>query len=385
MKLVKIEPRAGAVEHACRLGMTAKLQDGTPLWLEDKVYRFTPAEAEILSKASSDLLPLLVEAAGKIAGDDRMLRILGIPEDLWPWLRKSYADREPGLYGRYDFTWDGTGNPLFYEYNGETSQCVIEYFSVQPDWFQSAIARGVIPPDAKELGDFRGALLAAMKQNIKTSDYFVAITDRGDWERFVNTNVFRWCAEKAGAQTAWYPYDMLQVGSDGSIRTPLGDKIDVLFKMRAWEKIMHEPVGRAIAMGGCRAIEPFWKTLLQNKLILAVAWEMAPGHPNLIETYLPDDPRCARFKGKYAEKPVYGKEGQNVRIIDGDELRDATGGHYESYPTVRQAFAPLPKIEGRHPMIGVMMADGRPEGLLIREDSSLITRWETPIVPNAIW
>jgi glutathionylspermidine synthase len=385
MEIIKIEPRAGGVERACSLGMTSRLPDGTPLWLEDKVYRFTPAQAAVLSRAASGLLPILLEAAGRIAADDRLLRILGVPEDLRPWLRKSWEAREPGLYGRYDFCWDGAGEPLFYEYNGETSQCVIEYFSVQPDWFDDARRRGAIPPEAKCLGDFRGALLDAVRADIDPRDLFVATSDRGDWERFVNANVFRWCAEQAGAQAAWYPYDMLRVGADGSVETPFGDRIDVLFKMRAWEKIMHEPVGRAITMGGCRAIEPFWKTLLQNKLILAVAWEIAEGHPNLIETYLPDDPRCARFGGKYAEKPVYGKEGQNVRIVDGDAERAATGGQYGKHPTVRQAFKPLPKIEGRHPMVGVMMVSGRPEGILIREDESLITRWETPIVPSAIW
>jgi glutathionylspermidine synthase len=385
MELIKIQPRKDAVERALSLGMNwARMPDGSPGWMEDKVYRFTGDEARKIADVSAGLLPILTEAAGRVVADDRMLDLLGIPEDLRPWLRRSWEEHEPGLYGRYDLRWDGEGEPLFYEYNGETAQCVIEAFAVQGDWLEDARARRILPDGAGGFGDFKASLMEAVKSQVRPGELFVATSDRGNWERYTNVNVFRWCAAQAGAETAWYPHDELKIGKDGAVLTPFGDRVGTLFKMRPWELMMHEAVGRAAAMGGCRVLEPFWKTLLQNKLILAVAWEIAEGHPNLIETYLGDDPRCARFGNRFVEKPVYGREGQNVRIVDGNDGL-AVDGAYGKHPFVRQAYAPLPNVEGRHPMVGVMMVSGRPEAIVIREDKTLITRWETPIVPNAVW
>ena len=33
--------------------------------------------------------------------------------------------------------------------------------------------------------------------------------------------------------------------------------------------------------------------ILSNKGMLALLWEMAPGHPNLLPCYFEDDPRAA--------------------------------------------------------------------------------------------
>ena len=40
-------------------------------------------------------------------------------------------------------------------------------------------------------------------------------------------------------------------------------------------------------------MEPIWKMMWSNKALLAILWEMFPGHPNLLEAYL-DGPRSMR-------------------------------------------------------------------------------------------
>ena len=43
--------------------------------------------------------------------------------------------------------------------------------------------------------------------------------------------------------------------------------------------------GRSPAMATTRFLEPPWKLILSNKGALALLWEMAPHHPNLLECY----------------------------------------------------------------------------------------------------
>ncbi len=52
-------------------------------------------------------------------------------------------------------------------------------------------------------------------------------------------------------------------------------------------------------------IEPLWKMLLSNKALLAVLWEMHPGHPNLLPAFL-DSPGMLT---EYVRKPKLGREG----------------------------------------------------------------------------
>ena len=57
-------------------------------------------------------------------------------------------------------------------------------------------------------------------------------------------------------------------------------------------------------------IEPIWKMMWSNKALLAVLWEMFPGHPNLLETYL-DGPHGLR---EFVKKPLLSREGANVTL-----------------------------------------------------------------------
>jgi glutathionylspermidine synthase len=60
-------------------------------------------------------------------------------------------------------------------------------------------------------------------------------------------------------------------------------------------------------------IEPAWKMLLSNKALLAILWELYPGHPNLLPAYL-DGPRELAAGTGYVAKPLLGREGEGVTV-----------------------------------------------------------------------
>ena len=104
---------------------------------------------------------------------------------------------------------------------------------------------------------------------------------------------------------------------------------------------------RPIAVdGGTRFIEPPWKAILSTKGILPLLWEMAPGHPNLLEAYFEDDPNAARLGDRYARKPLHSREGEQHHARRRRGRLTALMAPMARAAFVRQALAPLPCFEG---------------------------------------
>jgi glutathionylspermidine synthase len=126
-------------------------------------------------------------------------------------------------------------------------------------------------------------------------------------------------------------------------------------------------------------IEPLWKTLLSNKAILAVLWEMYPGHPNLLPAYL-DQPNELT---EYIRKPKLGREGANMTIV-GAGMETATGGIYGEEGYVYQLLDPLPEFDDMRPVLGAWIVGDNAAGLGIRETAGLITDDGSAFVPHRI-
>jgi len=133
--------------------------------------------------------------------------------------------------------------------------------------------------------------------------------------------------------------------------------------------------GPQIAAHTTRFIEPAWKTILSNKGILPLLWELYPKHPNLLAAYR----EPGKLSGTYVVKPVHSREGANVQIVGAEEAK--TGGTY-SGPMVYQQYAPLFKSDGKSAVIGSWIIGNQASGLGIREDDSLITGNVSRFVPH---
>src|SRR5205823_4914186 len=113
-----------------------------------------------------------------------------------------------------------------------------------------------------------------------------------------------------------------QIGWNGRCFTDLAEQpIEALFKLYPWEWMLREQFGKHLRRDCAAFIEPPWKMLLSNKAILALLWEMFPGHPNLLPAAFERD----RIAGPCVEKPVHGREGKDVRFLaPTDQVRGLT-------------------------------------------------------------
>jgi glutathionylspermidine synthase len=205
--------------------------------------------------------------------------------------------------------------------------------------------------------------------------YFAAVKDHA--EDGGTVEYLRDTAVQAGLDTARISIE--DIGWDGSRFLDLDNNpIEALFKLYPWEWIVGEEFGKHLLSGAARVIEPAWKMVLSNKAALALLWEMAPNHPNL----LPAAFEQGAIEGAVVRKPIFGREGANVQVIEADRVVAETGGGYGTEGFVYQAHAPLPAFDGNYPVIGAWVVASQPAGIGIREDSTAITRDTSRFVPH---
>ena len=140
----------------------------------------------------------------------------------------------------------------------------------------------------------------------------------------------------------------------------------------------------SIPGSGTRFIEPAWKSVLSNKGLLALLWEMFEGHPNLLPTFFEGDPRAAALSGSYVRKPLLSREGQNISLVSDGRTAFERPGPYGAEGYVVQAHCPLPEFDGNYPMLGCWLIASEAAGMGVREDVSPFTSDDSRFIPHVI-
>ena len=122
-----------------------------------------------------------------------------------------------------------------------------------------------------------------------------------------------------------------------------------IFKLYPWEWVLSDEFGKHVlrSLPETLWLEPLWKTLLSNKALLAVLWELYPGHPNLLPSYLntPSD------LTSYVQKPLLGREGASMQIVTPSGSQ-STYGQYGAEGFVYQDGRMYPAANETIPLLG---------------------------------
>jgi glutathionylspermidine synthase len=366
-------PRPDWRSHVERdLGFVFHTSDGAPYWDETCCYVFTAEEVDALETATGELEQMCLELVDQVvkAGDAAYDRLV-IPRPAWEAIERSWTAGDKNLYGRFDLRFDGNGPPRLLEYNADTPTALFEAAVIQWDWLEA------VQPGSDQFNSIHEKLIEAWKQFGlgRTRVYFSAV--KGDAEDGGTVDYLRDTAIQAGLDTARIAVE--DIGWDGGHFRDLDNlRIEALFKLYPWEWIVGEVFGQHLLSGAARVIEPAWKMVLSNKAALSLLWEMAPNHPNLLPAAL----ERGGIEGPVVRKPIFGREGANVQVIEADRVVAETGGGYGAEGFVYQAHAPLPAFDGNYPVIGAWVVASQPAGIGIREDSTAITSNTSRFVPH---
>ncbi len=364
-------PRVDWPRKVEELGFLFHSMDGV-YWDERACYRFSAQEVDRLEAATAELQSRCIDAVGRVIekGDYERFRI---PEPFHALIERSWNDDEKSLYGRFDLSWNGEGEPKMLEYNADTPTALLEASVVQWYWLQD------VYPRHDQFNSIHENLIERWKEmrgGFPVSGRVHFTCDAGSPEDQGNLDYLRDTATQAGLDAR--AIDIGEVGWDGQrFVDEAGEPIQALFKLYPWEWMVREEFGVHLLPNAMRVIEPPWKMLLSNKAILPVLWEMFPDHPNLLAASF----EPGRFATDFVKKPIYSREGANVSIDSRGEVIEAPG-EYGEEGFIWQAYHPLPAFSGNHTVIGSWIVGEESAGIGIREDESPITRNTSRFVPH---
>ncbi len=384
MDRIAVAEREDWRETAREHGFDFHSIDNDPYWDESAYYRFTLRQIEDdLEDPLEELEQMCFAVVERAVGDEEILRRLAIPAAFWEYVADSWTDRHRNLYGRMDFSYDGTGPAKLLEYNADTPTTLYESSIFQWTWLEQAMERGLIPEGCDQFNSLHERLVEAFQHFGVAGPLHLACA-RDSEEDKGTVDYVEDCARQAGLRTHFVYMEDMGIDAEGRF-TDVEDRfIHTLFKLYPWEWIMAEDFGLQVLTSGARFIEPAWKSILSNKGLLPLLWEMFEGHPNLLPAYFADDPRAADLGGTYVQKPLLSREGRNIEIVQDGKISTANDGPYGDEGAIFQAFHPLPEFDGNHPMLGCWLVASQAAGMCVREDRALVTSDDARFIPHVI-
>ena len=341
--------------------------DGLPYWDESAYYQFTAVEIDKLEEVTETLYGMCLKLV-EYAIANNLYRTLGIPERFWDYAKASWQKKDASIYGRFDFHFDGRGEPKLLEFNADTPTALFEASVVQYYWLQD------FDTSRDQFNSIHEKLLEVLQSDIKPlvkKDIFYCSSVKNTLEDYTTSEYIRDVAMQAGMTTGQIFVEDIGYDHDSKRFVDLDEKeMRCFFKLYPWEHMLTDEFGPYLPDVNPIIFEPPWKMILSNKAILPLLWEMYPDHPNLLPSYFAPPGTNV----PYVEKPFFSREGEGI-IIESNFTRREEQKIYQEY-------CELPSFSGNYPVIGSWIIGSKAAGIGVREDTTPITNNLSRFVPH---
>jgi glutathionylspermidine synthase len=373
MKRLKIAPRPNWQAEVEKRGLAFHTPNGITYWDESACYRFSAREVDQLEAATEELQRLCL-AAGQFIIDHDRFADFHIPAAARPLILDAWEKEPPSIYGRFDLMYNGTAPPKLLEYNANTPTSLLEAAVIQWHWYAET------KHGADQFNSIHEKLIAQWKEIRPYVADGLHFTAMDNVEDKVTLTYLRDTAEQAGIRTSAIAIrDIGWNARAGEFRDLDEIAITNILSLYPWEWLLKDFAGPLVeAAPKMIWIEPIWKMMWSNKALLAILWEMFPGHPNLLEAHL-DGPRSM---AEFVKKPLLSREGANITLHT-RAGETSTDGPYSDEAYVYQALAPVASFDGMQPVLGSWyVTDQGAAGIGIRESDGPITDNLSRFVPH---
>ncbi len=368
------------------------------------------APQSITSEACADVLRAADDATRVFAAvvpiiaalPNAELHAIGIPARAVSVCR-TLGGSVPTVLGRFDLAMTADG-PKVLEFNADTPFFMWETFEIAGAMVR---ARGLRDPNDGALSVLRAAIgrVCATLQPDERIAVCAYNTWREDW--FSAKFLARVASEALGREVDCVPLHELRVNEHGCYDAR-GARIDVLWRLYPLEHFAHDPAAGVffdrLADGSVRTINPPHALLAQTKAALAIAWGLRDSdvldsatRGRIKRSFLPTFLDLPDDGTRYVRKPVLGREGRGVAIVDAESVVEPAGGAkhsltYERQPVVYQQYVelqrvhiPLPGISAHfdRAIVTCFVADGIPCGIGMRVGGA-VTDASAVMVPLAV-
>lgn len=349
IKLAKTKPLEN--KYLESLGFAWHTDSDNSSYIADELVIVSEQEALAYESAANELYDMFVNVAEHVI-EHNLFHDIGIPFNLIDMIKASWEnDIHWHLYGRFDFAGGIDGLPIkLLEFNADTPTSLFESSIVQ--W---AILKA---NNLEESSQFNG-IYEALSDNFKrlvtleesVEDFeekyegwkFLFSSIRGNVEEENTVRLLQHMASSVGFITEFAFVDEIEFSDDGIFFE--GEQYELWFKLIPWESIALDESDLAMLLGNIiknqQAVifNPAYTLLFQSKGIMKILWELYPKHPLLLETSF--EPLEVK---KQVKKPIFGREGGNVEIIDENGMSiSKNSGEYENFKMIYQEFATMSK------------------------------------------
>ena len=364
MKKLTSIPRPDYETKLTEIGLSYHKLDN--YWKESSCYEFTQSEAKIIETATNEVHQMCIEAVAYAIKHNRLSQ-MAIPEKFHQRIKESLA--EPSLYGRFDFSYDGVSPPKMLEYNADTPTCLLEGAVAQRNWQKEVL------PQHTQFNSLHEKLLERWKFLGYEDITFACIKDNEEDLVFINYIVQT--AIEAGINADIVFIEDLNYNIESKHFTT-DKKITHLFKLYPYEWLMKEDFNNSLLETSTLLIEPMWKSILSNKSILPLLYEMFPKSDYLLPAYF--EPHGMT---QYVKKVFFSREGANIEIVGKNSL--ITPGPYSGKDGhIYQEYKELPCFDGFYPVVGSWVIGDEAAGMNIREDVKVVTTNMSHFVPHYV-
>lgn len=332
---------------------------------ETAAYAFSAEEIDRIETATGELSELCLKVVDHVI-THRLYREFHIEPAFADFIERSWHEDAPSFYGRFDLAYTH-GNIKLLEFNADTPTSLLEAAVIQWYWLQE------FDPMYDQFNSIHEKLVAHMqscKPYLKEGPlWFAAIKD--SVEDFMTVKYLEDCAFQAGILTGFTFMEDIGVNDPGQFLSAAGQPLTNIFKLYPWEWMFAEEFSSYLPhnMDHTVWIEPPYKAILSNKMLLVYLHQLFPDNPYILPAFYNTDGGMRH----YVKKPVFSREGANVSIVSNGKILEQQGGAYGSEGFVYQEYFELPDYNGNRPVLGSWLVGGEPAGMGIRESSGLIT------------
>jgi glutathionylspermidine synthase len=375
MKRINIQPRNNWQQVVEQLGFGFHTTN-VPYWDESAYYSFAVDEIFKIEKATAALWTMCLRAVQYVF-DHSLYDNFHIPEQFVPYLKRTWEQDLPSIYGRFDLCYKDDQIKLL-EFNADTPTSLYEAGIVQWFWLQ-------------DFDNSKDQFNSIHENLIQYWQYLAPYLNpaplhfscvKETLEDLTNLEYLRDCAIQGGLQTKLVYIDDIGWDQEQNIFVDLENQpIKNLFKLYPWEWLVKEEFGKNLLVDEKQPllVEPAWKMILSNKAILPLLWQLYPDHPNLLPAFFESG-----MLSNYARKPILSREGANIELVYDNKLIYSTQGEYGHEGHIYQELFELPDFQGNYPVIGSWIIGQQPAGIGIRESSVLVTDNLSRFVPHLI-
>lgn len=358
-------------------------------YMSPSLYTLAKKRWESLNKATEEVTNLFQKMWHIIVNDNELFLKLRLPNETWDAVLVNPDNSLFSYFCRYDFIVNENSIKLI-EANVDTPTGLVE-----PSVANRLIcdAHNVIHPNQieKNLKEAWEQILEDYHINPTDKIFYSSYEDHDEDRETVHFNL-KHCDHPL---KEYIGIEDIVVTEDG-LYSSNGEKIEFLYRLYPLEYLVEDidEKGRLIgqmfldhiATGRVKVINPPSAMIIQTKTILAVIWELFETNSDylsekdreVIEQYfLPTYFTSAQFEKSntpYVSKPLWGREGGGVSIVESNEVEEDTTSYYYNQPKIYQKYMEMPdqKIgtwDGSYTgklLFGSHVIGGKPSGLFLR-------------------